>query len=78
LPLHFGGQRRDHGYLFAQVAAAEQAGKVRYYDRDDAETGLRHRFRFASDLPLNETNPDVRVNFLERWEWDGDQVQHFS
>jgi hypothetical protein len=60
------------------VAAAEEAGKVRYYDRDDAQSGLRHRFRFASDLPLNEANPDVRVNFLECWEWDGDQVQHFS
>jgi hypothetical protein len=67
-----------HGYLFAQVAAMEEADKVRYYDRDDAQSGLRHRFRFASDLPLNETNPDVRVNFLEYWEWDGDKVQHFS
>ena len=68
----------DHGYLFAQVAAAEEAGKVRYDDREDAQSGLRHRFRFASDLPLNEANPDVRVNFLEYWEWDGDKVQHFS
>ena len=73
-----GVKEGDHGYLFAQVAAAEQAGKVRYYDRDEAQSGLRHRFRFASDLPLNEANPDVRVNFLECWEWDGDKVQHFS
>jgi hypothetical protein len=73
-----GVKEGDHGYLFKQVAAAEQAGQVRYYDRDDAQSGLRHRFRFASDLPLNEANPDVRVNFLECWEWDGDQVQHFS
>jgi hypothetical protein len=73
-----GVKEGDHGYWFAQVAAAEQAGKVRYYDRDDAQSGLRHRFRFASDLPLNEASPDVRVNFLECWEWDGDKVQHFS
>jgi hypothetical protein len=73
-----GVKEGDHRYLFEQVAAAEQAGQVRYYERDDAEAGLRHRFRFASDLPLNETNPDVRVNFLECWEWDGDTVQHFS
>jgi hypothetical protein len=73
-----GVKEGDHSYLFAQVAAAEEAGKVRYYDRNDAQSGLRHRFRFASDLPLNEANPDVRVNFLECWEWDGDQVQHFS
>jgi hypothetical protein len=73
-----GVKEGDHGYLFAQVAAAEEAGKVRDYDRDDAHSGLRHRFRFAIDLPLNEANPDVRVNLLECWEWDGDKVQHFS
>ena len=73
-----GVKEGHHGYLFAQVVAAEQVGKVRYYDRDDAQSGLRHRFRFASNLPLNEANPDVRVNFLECVEWDGDKVQHFS
>ena len=73
-----GVKEGDHRYLFAQVAAAEQAGQVRYYDRDDAQSGLRHRFRFANDLPLNEANADVRVNFLECWECDGDKMQHFS
>ncbi len=73
-----GVKEGDHRYLFEQVASAEQAGQVRYYDRDEAQSGLRHRFRFASNLPLNEANADVRVNFLECWEWDGDQVQHFS
>jgi hypothetical protein len=78
--LHYilGVKEGDHGYLFEPVAAAEQAGRVTYYDRDDTGTGLRHRFRFVSDLPLNEANLDVRVNFLECWEWDGNQVQHFS
>lgn len=70
----------DHAYLFEQVEAAEQAGRVTYYDRDDAETGLSHRFRFVSDVPLNESHADLRVNFLECWEWDKvkDQGQHFS
>ncbi len=68
----------DHPYLFEQVAAAERAGRVTYYDRDDAETGLRHRFRFVSAMPRNESNADVRVNFLECWEWEGDKVQHCS
>jgi Transposase DDE domain len=78
--LHYilGVKEGDHAALFEHVAAAEQAGRVTYYDRDDAETGLRHRFRFISDMPLNEANVDLRVNFLECWEWDGDQVQHFS
>jgi Transposase DDE domain len=78
--LHYilGVKEGDHAFLFEHVAAAEQAGRVTYYDRDDAETGLRHRFRFIRDMPLNEANVDLRVNFLECWEWDGDQVQHFS
>ncbi len=73
-----GVKEGDHAYLFEHVAAAERAGRVLYYDRDDAKTGLRHRFRFVSDVPLNEANADLRVNFLECWEWDQDQAQHFS
>jgi hypothetical protein len=78
--LHYilGVKEGDHASLFEHVAAAEHAGRVTYYDRDDPETGLRHRFRFVSDVPLNAANTDLRVNFLECWEWDGDQVHHFS
>jgi hypothetical protein len=78
--LHYilGVKEGDHAYLFEYVAAAEQAGRVTYDDRDDPETGLRHRFRFVSDVPLNESNADLRVNFLECWEWEGDKVQHCS
>jgi hypothetical protein len=78
--LHYilGVKEGDHAYLFKHVAAAEQAGRVTYYERNDAETGLRHRFRFVSDMPLNEAHAALRVNFLECWEEDGDQVQHFS
>jgi hypothetical protein len=78
--LHYilGVKEGDHAYLFAQVAAAEHAGRVTYYERDDQETGLRQRFRFVSDVPLNATHAALRVNFLECWEWEKDQVQHFS
>src|SRR5919206_2473610 len=73
-----GVKEGDHASLFAQGAVAEQAGRVTYYDRDALETGLRHRFRFVSDVPLNASHADLRVNFLECWEWDKDTVQHFS
>ena len=78
--LHYilGVKEGDHAYLFEQVAAAEQAGRVTYDDRDDLKTDLHYRFRFASDMPLNESNADLRVNFLECWEWNQDKVQHFS
>ena len=78
--LHYilGVKEGDHAFLFEHVAAAERAGRVTYYDREEPETGLCHRFRFVSDVPLNESHADLRVNFLECWEWDGDTVQHFS
>ena len=78
--LHYllGVKEGDHAYLFEHVAAAERTGRVTYYDRNDEATGLRHRFRWVSDVPLNASNSDLRVNFLECWEWDNDKVQHFS
>jgi Transposase DDE domain len=78
--LHYilGVKEGDHAYLFEQVEAAEQAGRVTYYDRHDQETGVDHQFRFVSDVPLNAAHADLRVNFLECWEWANGQVQHFS
>jgi len=66
----------DHTYLFDYVAQAHAAGKTTEFER--VETGLIHRFRFLNDVPLNELNAEVRVNFLEYWEIKGDKSQHFS
>jgi Transposase DDE domain len=68
----------DHAYLFKQVQAAEEAGRVTSYERHDRAAGLVHRFRFVNDMPLNGSRTDVRVNFIEYWEMSQDQVQHFS
>src|SRR5437867_6976338 len=78
--LHFilGVKEGDHTFLFQQVQAAEHAGRVTYYERHDRAAGVRHRFRFVNDVPLNASNPDVRVNFIEYWEMGNDKVQHFS
>jgi len=73
-----GVKEGDQAPLFEQVAAAEPAGRVTYDDRDAPETGLRHRFRFVSDVPLKASHADLRVNFLECWAWDKDTVQHCS
>ena len=73
-----GVKEGDHAFLFHQVAQAEQAGRVTYYERDAAATGTHHRFRFASDMPLNASNADVRVNFIECWETLKGTVQHCS
>jgi len=68
----------DHAFLFQQVAQAEQSGRITDYERDDANKGVHHRFRFVSDLPLNASNPALRVNFMECWETTKGKTQHFS
>jgi len=73
-----GVKEGDHAYLFNQVQAAEQAGRVTYYERHDRAAGVVHRFRFVNDVPLNASRADGRVNFIEYWEIGQDQVQHFS
>jgi len=74
-----GVKEGDHAFLFEQVAQAERAGRVTYYEREDPESGVHHRFRFISDMPLNAANADLRVNFIECWETSAKgKVQHFS
>lgn len=78
--LHYilGVKEGDHAWLFKQVQAAEQAGRVTQYERHDRAAGLVHRFRFVNQVPLNASNADVRVNFIESWEMHGAKGQHFS
>jgi len=78
--LHYilGVKEGDHTYLFQQVQAAEHSGRVTSYERHDRAAGLVHRFRFVNDVPLNESNAAIRVNFIEYWEMGADRVQHFS
>jgi hypothetical protein len=78
--LHYilGVKAGDHAYLFAQVQAAEQAGRMISYERHDRAAGVVHRFRFVNDVALNTSHRDVRVNFLEYWEVSARKVQHFS
>ena len=65
----------DHAFLFAQVAAARQAGRTT--EHECKVKGVIHRFRFLHQVPLNASHPDLLVNFIEYWEIKGDQVQHF-
>src|SRR5437016_6448775 len=60
-----GVKEGDHAFLFEQVAQAERAGRVTYYEREDHKSGMRHRFRLACHMPLNSSNPGLRVNFID-------------
>jgi hypothetical protein len=70
-----GVKEGDHAFLFEQVARAHQAGQTTEYEvtRQD----VTHRFRFINQIPLNASNQDELVNFIEYWEIKGDKVQHF-
>jgi hypothetical protein len=78
--LHYilGVKAGDHAWLFQQVEAADRAGRVTHYTRHDRSTGLVHRFRFVNQVPLNASNANVHVNFIEYWETHNEKVQHFS
>src|SRR5262247_1075237 len=78
LPYILGVKEGDHAFLFQQVQVAEHAGRVTSYERHDRTAGLVHRFRFVNDVPLNASNVDLRVNFIEYWEVGDNKVQHFS
>jgi len=66
----------DHAYLFEQVALARQEGRTTEYEVQDGKT--MHRFSFINGMPLNQSSPDVGVNFVEYWEIKAGKTQHFS
>ena len=79
--LHYilGVKEGDHRFLFEHVRQAEREGRVTVWEYVDETTGVRHRFRFINDVPLNESNQDLWVNFLEYWEiHPSGRQQHFS
>jgi disulfide oxidoreductase YuzD len=70
-----GVKEGDHAFLFDYVETAHQVGQTTEYERTLA--GITHRFRFINQVPLNASNPEVLVNFIEYWEIDGDTIRHF-
>jgi hypothetical protein len=37
-----------------------------------------HRFSFINQIPLNASNQDLLINFIEYWEVTPDKIKHFS
>jgi len=78
--MHFilGVKPGDHAYLFEQVEAARRAGRVPKLTRKD--NGITREVTWVWDVPLNESNDDLRVNFLEYNEYnaEGERIRHFT
>ncbi len=68
--MHFilGVKPGDHAFLFAQVEAARREGRSPTLTRK--EGGITREVSWVWDVTLNESNPDLRVNFLEYREYD--------
>lgn len=75
---HFilGVKEGDHQFLFALAAQATLSGLTTEFECESA--GVLHRFRFINQVPLNESNPDELVNFVEYWEIKAGRTQYFS
>jgi len=61
-----GVKESDHKYLFNQVAQARESGTSTLYET--TEKGVTRRYHFVNKIPLNASNQDVVVNFMEYWE----------
>ena len=70
----------DHQFLFEQVDLAVTEGKATEFScQDPNDPEKLHYFRFINQLPLNKSNPDLLINFLEYWEVGKDgKLQKFS
>ena len=73
LNMHFllGVKPGDHAYLYEQLIAAYDAGRVTTLSWKLPHGGLCE-VTFTHQLPLNESNPDLLVNFLQYAEYDSD------
>ncbi len=79
--LHYilGVKEGDHSFLFDHVKEARSAGGITEFEIVDEENlEMVHRFSFLNQVPINESNQDLLVNFLEYWEVTPAEVKHFS
>jgi len=78
--MHFilGVKPGDHAYLFQKVEEARRDGRSPCLTREKGDVTCE--VSWAYGLPLNESNEDVKVDFLEYNEYDkeGTRIKHFT
>ena len=80
--LHYflGVKEGDHKYLFQYIDTAVENGEVTEFTvDDDKNSDIDHAFRILNGVPLNKSNQDTLVNFIEYWEKNSatGKTQHF-
>jgi hypothetical protein len=69
--LHYilGVKPGNHKFLFHFVEDAAQDGRTNEFEIEDKENpDITHRFRILNEVPLNQSNQELLVNFIEYWE----------
>ena len=72
--LHYilGVKPKDHKFLFNLVQDAVQDGRtIEFAIKDKDNSDITHRFRILNNVPLNYSNQELKVNFIEYWEYSG-------
>ena len=69
----------DHEFLFNYVKNASIDGtSIKFDFIDEKNSKVRHQFHFINNVPLNKSNQDLLVNFLEYHEISDKGIKHFS
>jgi hypothetical protein len=70
--LHYilGVKPGDHKFLFNYVERAVRDGRtLELKVKDNNDPDITHSFRILNGVPLNQSNQDLLVNFIEYWEY---------
>lgn len=68
----------NNAYLFDKVQEGYKNGTLQQFETLNKD-GTKRIYNYINDIPLNASNPDLLVNFLEYWEFkDEKQVYHNS
>lgn len=66
----------DHAYMFKIVEEHKASDKVSKRETQD-EDGTNRLYHYINNIPVNASNPELLVNFLEYWEIkDGELVYY--
>jgi hypothetical protein len=71
-----GAKKGDHAFLFDYVESAAKDGLTTEIEYQNDDTV--HQFRFINQVPLNASNQDLLVNFVEYWETTPKKTMYFS
>ena len=67
----------DHTHLMKTIENSIQMGEGNEFETIETDGTIR-TYRFSNEIPVNATNPDLLVNYLEYTEIKGDKKYHIS